>query len=150
MPILRYFSCVGAGLLALLFLADASLPRPELRSDAPRHGQIRIASRVTGPAPISFSGHAIDYGATPAIEVVDFSARLPDPKTQALAQATSEVLPAPAAKPAPQKASKRYARRAVDRARPFDPAPQFAGAWGWSTPDDAQPARRRIVGGLRD
>jgi hypothetical protein len=117
-PILQYFCWVGASLLALLFLADTQLPRPELRNETPHHANIRIASNVTGPQAVTFSGHTIDHGVAPAMQVVDFS----DPRRQALAQAA----PPATAKTEPQKSRKRYARRKVDPEQP-----RLVEVWGW-------------------
>ena len=127
MPLLRYFLYVGGALLGLLFLADAELPRPQLRSEPAPHLEIRIASSAVGPAAVSFSGHAVNHGVAPsAMQVIDLSARAADAKTQACAQApegSPEAKPQPAAKPAPQRPRKRYARR------PAPPAPEPADIW---------------------
>lgn len=54
MPILRYFTVVGASLLALLFLTDAYLPRPVHQAVQTPIDKttIRIASTVRVPPPI--------------------------------------------------------------------------------------------------
>jgi hypothetical protein len=128
-PILQYFGWVGASLLALLFLADTQLPRPELRKETPHHANIRIASNVTGPQAVTFSGRTIDYGVAPAMQVVDFS----DPRRQAFAQAapppaSPQAAPQSAAKADPQKSRKRYARRKID---PASEPPRLVEVWGW-------------------
>jgi hypothetical protein len=128
--VLQYFLYVGAGLLALLFLADANLPRPELRAETPHHATIRIAATDAGPAAVTFSGPTIDHGAPPALQVVDLSALAAEPRRQAFAQAASEASPqaaAPvAAKPPRQRPRKRYVKRPVEPGHP-----RVAEVWSW-------------------
>lgn len=131
-PILPYILYVGAALLALLFVADAGLPQPELRSEpVQHHPEIRIASDTPGPDPISFSGPTVDYGAAPpALRVLDLAARATDTRTQAFAQATEQspqAKPQRTAKATPQRSRKRYYARRV--APP--PAQQSADIWSW-------------------
>jgi len=130
LPVLQYFLYVGAGLVALLFLADANLPRPELRAETPHYAVIRIAASGPGSAAVTFSGPTIDYGAPPAMQVVDLSAQAADPRRQAFAQAASETSPQAAAQVAAkspqQRPRKRYAKRPVAPEHP-----RVAEVWSW-------------------
>jgi hypothetical protein len=125
-PILRYFLYVGGVMLAVLFVVDATLPRPEMRSETVQHPDIRIASTLTGPPAVNFSGQTVDYGVARDLQVVDLSAKAADTRPHAFAQA-SESAPqaktAPVGKPAPQRARKRYARRPA----PLQPPAEEAG-----------------------
>ena len=120
MPILRYFLYVGAALLGLLLVVDAGLPRVEVKSEPVQaHPDIRIASTLTGPPAVSFSGQTVDYGVARDLRVMDLAAKADDPRTKAFAHASEAAQPQAkvqtAAKPAPQRPRKRYARRPAPR-----------------------------------
>jgi hypothetical protein len=139
-PILHYFLYVGAALLAVLFVVDAGLPRAEVKSETVHaHPEIRIASTITGPPAISFSGQTVDYGVKQDLRVMDLAAKADDSRTQAFAHA-SEAAPQAktqvAAKPAPQRIRKRYARRPATH-----PEQQPSEDFGWPT--------FNVVSGLR-
>lgn len=76
MPLLQYFSVVGAALVAMLWLADANLPRAVERQEPERTYKIRIVSERKSPEAVTFSGHPINYGSAPALRVVDLSVPL--------------------------------------------------------------------------
>jgi hypothetical protein len=105
--------------MALLFLADARLSKLELRPEPRQRINIRVASTVVGPEAITFSGHPISYGPAPAMEVIDFSARVADLK-QSFAQLTPKISSKMAVHPSPARNRKRYSWRYVD------PAPRLA------------------------
>jgi hypothetical protein len=140
-PILRYFLYVGAALLAVLLVVDAGLPRAEVKSETVQaHPEIRIASTITRPPAISFSGQTVDYGVKQDLQVMDLAAKADDPRTRAYAHASEAAPPQAkvqtAAKPAPQRVRKRYARRPAPR-----PEQQPAENFGWPT--------FNVVSGLR-
>ena len=65
MPLARYFVYVGSVLLALLFLADAYLPKlPVVEASDPHLPVIRIYAERRGPGPIVFDTNAIVPTAT--------------------------------------------------------------------------------------
>src|SRR5271167_1232853 len=60
MPLARYFVYVGSVLLALLFLADAYLPKlPVVAASEPHLPVIRIFAERRGPGPIVFDTNAV-------------------------------------------------------------------------------------------
>lgn len=136
MLFVHYFCWVGAGLLALLFVADSQLPRPEARAEEVRNFHIRVAAKPTLPEAITFSGHAASYGPAPALEVVDFAARASQPSSADAGKADvrnaqAQMTPAEVAKP-PEKRRpvKRHAKRTIE-----PQPPRLVEAWGspsWS------------------
>lgn len=91
MPILGYFLYIGGTLLALLFVADAYVPKQAPREETPHAYNIAIAAAQTPGAPIVFSGETRDFGRPPPMTVVDFANQ--SPKT---AQAAAQSVPAQA------------------------------------------------------
>jgi hypothetical protein len=85
MPLARYFVYVGSALLALLFLADAFLPKsPVVEASDPHMPMIRIFAERQGPGPIVFDTKAM----VPAAPVV---AAASAPSPAAVAETTSSV-----------------------------------------------------------
>ena len=120
MAFLGYLGCVGPVLLALLFVADSQLQRPEVRAEPTLNANIRVKSAMKGPEAVVVSGPTIDYGVRPAMEIADLSAKAMDPRTEALASAKPDEMPKvvdkeTAAAPSPQP-RKRYARRSPQMA----------------------------------
>jgi hypothetical protein len=112
MPVLGYFLYVGGALLALLFVADAYVPRQALREDVPHTYNIAIsAAQTAAAAPIVFSGETRDFGRPPPMTVVDSQSRSSQtaqtaaPSTPVQAQVT--VAARQEAKPARKKVARR-------------------------------------------
>jgi hypothetical protein len=96
MPLARYFVYVGSVLLALLFLADAYLPKlPVVAASEPHLPVIRIFAERRGPGPIVFDTNAV----IPAPSAMA-AASVPPPA--AVADATSRVRDAFAQLPPPE------------------------------------------------
>lgn len=116
MPLLQFFSFAGAALLALLFVADSTLPKPAERHQAQRSYTIRVASDRVGPEAVTFSGNPVHFTVADAVAVAPPVANaLPEPSKSprdAMAQLTS-ASKTPAlepAKPAKRKPVKRRVR----------------------------------------
>jgi hypothetical protein len=96
MPLARYFVYVGSVLLALLFLADAYLPKlPVVEASDPHPPVIRIYAERQGPGPIVFDTSAM----VPAAPVVA-AASVPPPAAVAdthssVRDALAQQLPPP-------------------------------------------------------
>lgn len=91
MPVLKYFVCVGGGLLALLFLADLYIPKQPARARVHYTYHIPITSSAHAKlGPITFSGETRSFGPPPPMTVVDFAAR-PDRATQASARKATQA-----------------------------------------------------------
>ena len=98
MPLARYFVYVGSVLLALLFLADAYLPKlPVVEASDPHMPMIRIFAERQGPGPIVFDTKAM----VPAAPMVA-AANAPPPA--AVAETTSSLRDALAQLPPPEAA----------------------------------------------
>lgn len=113
MPILGYFLYIGGALLALLFVADAYVPKQVSRQEAPHTYNIPITAAHTASAAIVFSGETRDFGRPPPMTVVDFasqSTHTTQAATQpAPAQAQVTVAARQEAKPVRKKVARRKA-----------------------------------------
>ncbi|MEZ5764357.1 MAG: hypothetical protein R3D69_08975 [Xanthobacteraceae bacterium] len=130
MPLLQFFSFAGAALLALLFVADSTLPKSAERQEAPRFYNIRIAADRVGPEAVTFSGNPVHFAIAEAVATAPTLANVSPESSKsprdAMAQLTS-ASDAPAvepAKPAKRKPVKR-------RVRTQEPADTSA---GWTRP----------------
>ena len=139
---LHYFAAVGSVLLALLFAADAYLPRMPERSEPVRAYGIRIASERKGPEAITFRGPSVDYG-RPQEHVLlvnepGRAASPPDP-IPTIASVGPQPTSAEATSP-PQHAKKRVAKR---KPRPAHDS-GFAELQSWR--DSFASSRQRTLG----
>jgi hypothetical protein len=128
MPLLRYFVCVGAALLALLFVAGAVLPQeplPAVLASAPERPAVRIHSDRKWPSAVVF-----DTSAPPPVTVasVPSSAEAPAPSPASLPKSSArdayaQIAPAQsAANASPATDVKKPAvKRHVARTRPQRP-----------------------------
>jgi hypothetical protein len=113
MPLARYFFFVGAALLALLFVADASLPKlpvTDLTNAAADLSIIRIQSNQKWPERVVFdtSLPAISPAQTAAVvpvqaptRVADVSAKVREAFAQVQPSDSAQLQPAAAKTPAP-------------------------------------------------
>lgn len=116
MPLLQFFSFAGAALLALLFVADSTLPKPAERREAQRSYTIRVASDRVGPEAVTFSGNPVHFTVAEAVVAAPTAENATQPSSgsprDAMAQLTSaSKMPATEpAKPAKRKPVKRRVR----------------------------------------
>jgi hypothetical protein len=113
MPILGYFLYIGGTLLALLFVADAYVPRQAPREDAPHVYNIPITAAHIASAPIVFSGETRDFGRPPAMTVVDFASQSPRTTQAATQPAPVQAQVTVAARQEAKPVRKKVARRKV-------------------------------------
>jgi hypothetical protein len=111
MPILGYFLYIGGTLLALLFVADAYVPRQAPREEVPHAYNIPITAAHTATAPIVFSGETRDFGRPPPLAVVDFASQLPRTAQAAVQPAPAATQVTVAARQETRPARKKVARR---------------------------------------
>jgi hypothetical protein len=126
MPILGYFLYIGGTLLALLFVADAYVPRQAPRAEVPHTYNISITAAPTAASPIVFSGETRDFGRPPPMTVVDFASHSP-PAARAATQPTP---PQPQVTVAARQESKPVRRKVARRkAAPENSYAQIPDEW---------------------
>jgi hypothetical protein len=137
-PLLRYFLFVGGCLVALLFIADATMPLPEVAAKAATsdidRSIIRITSQRKTTAAIVFDTTQPTMAAVPVAPIpVATTETRPEPVRQAFAQMQPDVTKAPKpveAKLVPSKTKKaKIAKRQNMIAFRQDPSRELFPTW---------------------
>jgi hypothetical protein len=126
MPILGYFLYIGGTLLALLFVADAYVPRRAPREEVPHAYNIPITAAHIATAPIVFSGETRDFGRPPPMTVVDFASQSPRTAQAAAQPAPTKTQVTVAARQEAKPVRKKVARR---KAAPENSFAQIPDEW---------------------